>query len=402
MITKFIKSHLDEDESVYSFKTPFDEAKKPVIMQVIPNLNVGGAEQAAIDMTAAITQAGGRAIVVSNGGKRVHEIARNGGVHVQMPVHSKNIFTMLSNAKKLRHIIETQGVSVVHARSRAPAWSCYWACKKTAAHFMTSFHAAYKFSSALKKKYNAIMVKGECVIAISNFIADHIQHNYNVPVERIKTIHRGSALDRFHPNAVSAERMIQLTKEWGLPEDKPIILMPARQTRIKGHKYLIDALAKLGHKNFHCVMVGSIGDKGYYREELEKLIAKHDLTDVVHIHDYCNDMPAAYRMATVVVAPSIVPEGFGRVPVEAQAMGRLIIATNIGATCETIIDGETGWLVPPRDARALYDALDYALNLPERKRVAMGTKGMNFVSQNFSTEKMCQSTLDVYSTLINQ
>lgn len=373
---------------------------QPVIMQVIPELGPGGAEQGCIDMAAEIVKSGGQAIVVSNGGSRIHELERVGAVHISLPVHSKNPLTMARNVKSLRKLIERYHVHIVHARSRAPAWSAYRACKKSNAHFMTTCHAPYNISGNMKKSYNSVMAKGELVIAISGYVANYLQEHYNVPDTRIRLIHRGVALDRFHPTAVTPERMITLSKEWRIPDGANIIMLPGRITRWKGHHVLIEAMAQLGRKDVFCVLIGSDQGRSEYRAELEATIKEKGLDGQVRIVPHCNDMPAAYMLSTVVVSASTDPEGFGRIPIEAQAMGRPIIGTDHGGAQETILRGETGWLVPPSDSESMARAVEEALALNANQRAILATRAMAHIAANFTKEQMCDKTLDVYAELL--
>ncbi len=376
------------------------KAKQPVIMQVIPNLGAGGAEQGCIDMAAAQVKAGARAIIVSNGGPRVPELARYGVEHIQMPVHSKNPLTLWRNIGRLNSIIRKQKVDIVHARSRAPAWSCYKAVQGTNAHYMTTCHAPYNISGEAKRFYNSAIAKGERVIAISGYVARYLLDNYKIDERNIRIIHRGIALDKFHPAAVAPGQLIKITKQWRVPDGMSIVMLPGRLTRWKGHHVLIEAMAKLNRDDVFCVMIGDDQGRSEYRAELEAAIAKHHLEGRVRLIDHCNDMPAAYALSTVVVSASTDPEGFGRVPVEAQAMGKPVIATDHGGAQETIVRGETGWLTPPGDADALLAALKEALSLTEEERHYLAARAIEHVTQHFSKEQMVQNTLNVYAELL--
>ena len=375
-------------------------SQQPVILQIVPELGPGGAEQGCIDVAAELVRAGAQAIVVSHGGHRVHELARHGVVHINLPVHSKNPLTMLSNVGRLRRIIERYNVNIVHARSRAPAWSAFRACKKTGAHFVTTCHAPYNISGRFKRGYNAVMTYGERVIAISQFVADYMLDNYKINASRIRLIHRGIALEKFHPTAVTAERLITLAKKWRIPDGANIVMLPGRLTRWKGHHVLIEAMSILQRKDLFCVLIGADQGREGYRKELEDTISASGLGGQVRIVDHCDDMPAAYMMATVVVCPSTDPEGFGRVPVEAQAMGRPIVASDHGGAKETIVRGETGWLVPPGDAAALAGAIAAALSLEPSQRAMLATRAMAHIAANFTREQMMDKTLDVYAELL--
>ena len=385
------------------------QTKQPVIMQVIPALGAGGAEQGCIDINNELVRAGAKSIVVSNAGSRVHEIARGGGLHIELPVHSKNPITMMNNVGKLRDLIKEHNVDIVHARSRAPAWSCYRACnainKKTnqdAVKFMTTCHAPYNISGNAKRVYNSSIARGQRVIAISKFVQDYLTLNYKIDPRIIRVIHRGIALDKFHPNAVTAERMIKLSREWRLPDEANIIMLPGRLTRWKGHHVLIEAMAKLGRPDIFCVIIGADQGRTGYRLELEEMINEHGLGGQIRIIDHCNDMPAAYKLANVVVSASTDPEGFGRVPVEAQAMGKPIIATDHGGARETVRKRETGWLVTPHKTDELIAALQEALSLTPAQRSILATRAMAHIAANFTCEKMADDTLNVYAELLEE
>ncbi len=375
---------------------------KPVIMQIIPELGAGGAEQGCIDIAEAIIRADGVALVVSNGGYRVGEIERMGGIHIDMPVHSKNPLVMWQNISRLKRLIKKHKVDVVHARSRAPAWSAWRACVATSARFVTTCHAPYNISGEAKRLYNGSIANGEIVIAISEYVADYLKQNYNLPNEKIRLIHRGIPMERFRPASVTPERMIELASEWRIPDGSNIIMLPGRVTRWKGHHVLIDAMEKLNRDDVFCVMIGSDQGRTEYREELDAAITEKGLAEKMRIVDQCTDMPAAYMLSTVVVSASTDPEGFGRVPVEAQAMGRPIIATDNGGARETVVRNKTGWLVPPSDPDSLAAAIDEALAMNEDQRAILATRSMAHVHENFSKKIMAEKTLDVYVELLQQ
>lgn len=374
--------------------------KTPVVMQIIPELGPGGAEQGCIDVATALVQAGARALVVSAGGSRVGEIIRAKAEFILMPVHSKNPWDMYVNIGRIRRLITAWNVDIVHVRSRAPAWSAWLACKGTGAKFMTTVHAPYNLGNAFKNFYNSIMMRGDRVIAISQHVARYITDHYKTDPQKIRIIHRGIALDRFHPTMVGMQRMATLLRDWRIEDGAPIILLPGRLTRWKGHHVLLEAMARLGRSDVFCVLLGSDQGRSEYRQELEEMIGKLNLTGQVRIIDHCNDMPAAYMISSVIVSASTDPEGFGRVPVEAQAMGRPIIATDHGGSQETIVRGETGWLIPPGDSNALAEALRQALSLTAQQRAVLATKSMNHVAQHFTREKMTDETLSVYAELL--
>ncbi len=399
------KHNNDKDAYTMNHSLPIETSatpasKQPVILQIIPELSAGGAEQGCIDVANAIQSAGGQAIVSSNGGNRTHEITRHNVIHIDLPVHSKNPLILWRNIGRIKKIIRQYDVDIVHVRSRAPAWSAYRACKKTPARFMTTCHAPYNYHSKLKKFYNSAMAKGERVIAISEHVYEYLKSGYNAPEQRLRLIHRGIPIEKFHPTVVSPERMITLNNNWRIPESAAVILLPGRLTRWKGQKVLIEAMAQIQNKDVYAVLIGSDQGRTEYRKELEDLMNEKGLSAQVRIVDHCNDMPAAYMLSTVVVSASTDPEGFGRIPVEAQAMGRPIIGTDHGGARETILRGETGWLIPPNDPTALAGAIKEALSLTNAQRAVLATRAMTHVMQKFTKEIMTEKTLSVYAELL--
>lgn len=370
-------------------------------MQVIPALGAGGAEQGCIDIAAEIIAAGGCAVIVSNGGYRVNELERIGAMHIDMAVHSKNPLIMWQNIGRLRRLIRKLDIDIVHARSRAPAWSAWRACQNTQARFLTTCHAPYNISGKAKRLYNGSIANGERVIAISRYVSDYLIDNYKIAAEKIRLIHRGIPMARFHPAAVSPERMIDLTQSWRIPDSANIVMLPGRITRWKGHHVLIEAIAKLNRDDVFCVIIGSDQGRTEYRQELEETIKEKGLEQRTRLIDQCHDMPAAYMLSTVVVCPSTDPEGFGRIPVEAQAMGRPIIASDHGGAQETILRGETGWLIPPGDSDSLSIAIEEALSLDENQRAVLAARSMEHVAQHFTKTLMAEKTIDVYNELLS-
>lgn len=379
-----------------------DGASSPVtVLQVLPALGgSGGVERGTVEVAGSITQHGWRSLVASNGGERVYQLQRAGAEHFELPLQSKNPFVMYANIGRLEKIIRKQNVSLVHARSRAPAWSAYFACKRTGVPFVTTFHGTYGAEGGLKRAYNNVMTKGDRVIAISAFIAGHLKQIYGAAGEKIRIIHRGVDIDSFDQAKVSAERVVKLSNDWRLEDGCPVVMLPGRLTRWKGQTIFIEAVAQLGLKDVRFVLVGSDQGRIGYRKELDRLIERYDLGGVVRIVDHCNDMPTAYMLADVVVSASTDPEAFGRVVVEAQALGRMVVAPNHGGACETIEPGKTGWLVPPGDKNALAEALNEALSLSEDKRQDIATRSINSVRESFSKATMCAKTLEVYEEVL--
>lgn len=378
-----------------------DPNRQPTVLQVLPALVTGGVERGAVEVAQALVESGWRAIVASSGGIMVRELTRVGAEHVELPMASKNPLVMRRNVARLEALIRDREVDIVHARSRAPAWSAWMAAGRAGAHFVTTFHGTYNLGYwGLKHMYNSVMTRGERVIAISDFIAEHARRIYGLAPERIRVIHRGVDLWKFDPANVSQERVIALAQRWCLPDGYPVIMLPGRLTRWKGQSVLIQALAKLGRHDVRCLLVGSDQGRAGYRQELMDEIARLGLTDVVHIVDECSDMAAAYMLTDVVVSASTDPEAFGRVVVEAQAMGRPVIATDHGGPRETILPGRTGWLCSPGDVDSLAEALGrfLALDLQERARTA--ELAQTFVRANFTKEAMCAKTMAVYREVL--
>jgi glycosyltransferase involved in cell wall biosynthesis len=376
------------------------ELRPPRVLQIVPRLVSGGVERGTIEISAALVAAGWQSFVASAGGKMAHELTRHGATHVTLPLASKNPFVMRRNVKRLAALIERFDIDIVHARSRAPAWSAWAAARRTGRHFVTTFHNAYGAATALRRRYNAVMGRGERVIAISHFVAEHAIATYHLPVERIRVIQRGVDLTRFDPARVSAERRIRLAEAWRLPDDRPVIMLPGRLTRWKGQLDLIAAIALMGRTDLRCLLLGSDEGRPGFRREVERAIVRHGLAGVFQIVEDCDDMPAALMFADVVVSASNRPEGFGRVIIEAQAMGRPVIATDHGGARETVRPGETGWLVPPGDAAALAVALTEALALTPAAREALAARTMAAARREFSTARMCAATLAVYEEIL--
>ncbi len=392
----------DPNRTVGDFEAfrPASDGKAPTVMQVLPALRSGGVERGTVDVARALVAAGWNAVVVSSGGPMVRELDRAGAIHIELPIGAKNPLKWRANFDRLVNLAFEHNVDILHARSRMPAWITWLAARKRSMPFVTTFHGRYSDANPLKKIYNSVMSRGDRVIAISHYIAGEITRRYGVGGDRLRVIPRGVDLDLHDPDRVSAERMIKLTNEWRLPDGVPVVMLPARVTRWKGHELLIDALAKLGDQPFHCLIVGSYEGKEAYKASLESRIAKRGLTPYMHLVGNCNDMPAAYKLADVVVSASLDPEPFGRVIIEAQAMGRPVVASNHGGAAESIIDGETGWLVPPENADALADGIRKALGMTQEERERQSEAAISHARTHFSREDMCARTLAVYCEVL--
>ena len=371
------------------------------ILQVLPALGTGGVERGTLEMTEAITRAGGKAIVASAGGALSAQIRRAGAEMITLPLNRKNPFAIWRNAAKLTALIRSRRIDIVHARSRAPAWSAWLACKRTGTRFLTTYHGVYSENFPGKRAYNAVMIKGALVIAISRHVAQTIRGRYQIPANRIRIIHRGADLALFDPDNVSGERLAQLAERWRLPpERRPVILLPARLTRWKGAEVLVRALARLQNREAFVVLAGPEQGNGAFSRSLVILAGQLGVSDRLRLVGNCDDMQAAYQLSDVVVAPSLEPEPFGRTVVEAQAMGRIVVASANGGAAETIEHGVTGFLVPPGDVAQLADAIDYVLQMPQEARRAFGERARASVAANFAKETMQAATIVVYRELL--
>jgi glycosyltransferase involved in cell wall biosynthesis len=373
--------------------------KRPVILQVLPALKPGGVERGTIEITKALAKAGAKALVASSGGPLTPSIGHAGGEHITLPVDSKNPFRILRNVSALEKIIRENGVDIIHARSRAPAWSAYYAAKRTGIRFVTTFHGIYGTDNEFKRRYNAIMTRGERVIAVSHFVAEHIKEQYAVNPGIIRVIHRGIDAKQFDPNRVHPQRMAELARAWAVPEHLPLILFPGRITRWKGQHIFIEALAKLPHRNFQAFLVGDDTGHEDYHRELEELIVAKGLEGHVRFVGPTQHMAEAYVVSRIVVAASTQPEAFGRVALEAQAMGRPVITTDHGGALETVLHGQTGWLVPPGDVAALSHQIESALQLDDETYNHMSAIAVQN-ALNFTSDAMCAQTLRVYEEVL--
>ena len=375
------------------------EGRPPAVLQIVPRLVSGGAERGTVELAGALVGAGWTSYVASGGGPLERDIIRSGATHLTLPLASKNPLLVRRNATLLARLIRRLGIDIIHARSRAPAWSARWAARATGCYFVTTFHNAYGTGGGFKHRYNSVMACGERVIAISQFVADHAAQVYGIGPDRLRVIPRGVDLDLFDPSRVWAQRIVSLTRQWRLPDGVPIVMLPGRLTRWKGGLDFIAAIAALGRRDICCVLVGPEQRRGF-RRELEASIDQNGLTGLFRIVEECRDMPAAYMLADVVVSASSDPEGFGRVVTEAQAMGRPVVATDHGGSRETIEPGVTGWLVPPRDPGRLAEAINEALSLGENERLLLARRTIAHVASRYTRQAMCARTIEVYEELL--
>jgi len=378
------------------------------VLQVIPKLGFGGAETGCYDIAHYLPENNCQSFIVTSGGELTKFIDKKKVKLIRLPVQSKNPILILINSLILIAIILFFNITIVHARSRAPAWSCLFATKLTRRKFVTTFHGTYNFSGKLKKFYNSIMVRSDLIIAGSNFIFSHIKENYSEFLNTKKkflVIFRGINVDYFDPSTKLDNDEQKLLQKWEIKKEKKIILLPGRLTSWKGQELFIEAinLAKieLGYEAFHAVILGSEQGRDLYKKKLIRLTEQYRLTNQIKFIDQCKDMALAYQVSDVVVSASIEPEAFGRVAVEAQSMEKLIIASNIGGSNETIVNEKTGLLFEAGDANSLSQKIIRAITMDERTIKLLGIEGRKNVKKKFNVEKMCFSTYSEYKRLVN-
>ncbi len=382
------------------------------ILQIIPDLDAGGAERTAVDIAKGLTEAGARALVATEGGRLVAELQAKGGVWLPFPAATKNPVAMALNVGRLARLCRDEGVELVHARSRAPAWVALAATRRLGLPFVTTYHGSYASRSTVKALYNSVMARGDVVIANSGYTAELILARHGFARERIRIVHRGTNFSAFAPAAVTPERVQALRKTWGVEPHQRIVLLPGRLTGWKGQRVLIEAARLLrdgGDGDTAFILAGDPQGRDGYVKELDQQIAAANLKDRVKRVGHCADMPAALLCAAVVTVPSTEPEAFGRVAVEAQAMGAPVIVSDLGAVPETVLappqtlpSERTGWRVPAGDAAALAAALGEALALRPSARDALARRARLHVERHFSLETMVAQTLDVYCALLER
>ena len=378
------------------------------VLQVIPKLGYGGAETGCYDIAHYLSENNCKSFIVTSGGELTKFIDKEKVKLIRLPVHSKNPLLIFLNTIILIGIILFFNISIVHARSRAPAWSSFFSTKLTRRKFVTTFHGTYNFSGKLKKFYNSVMVRSDLIIAGSNFIFSHIKENYNEFLESKKkflVIFRGINIDYFDPSTKLDSDEKKLLEKWEINKEKKIILAPGRLTSWKGQELLIEAInlvkIELGYEAFHVVILGSDQGRNLYKKKLIRLTEQYRLNNQIKFINHCKDMALAYKISDIVISPSIEPEAFGRVAVEAQSMEKLIIASNIGGSNETIINEKTGFLFESGNSKSLSEKIIRAITMDETSINLIGKEGRKNIVKKFNVEKMCFSTYSEYKRLLN-
>ena len=378
------------------------------VLQVIPRLGYGGAETGCYDIAHYLPENNCDSFIVTSGGELLKFIDKKKVKVIRLPVHSKNPLLIIINFIVLVGIILFNNISIVHARSRAPAWSCLLATKITGRKFVTTFHGTYNFKNNLKKFYNSVMVRSHLIIAGSNFIFSHIKENYSKHLstkKKLMVIFRGINVNYFDPSTKMESDEKKLLKKWDIEKDKKILLLPGRLTSWKGQEVFIEAVnlvnIQLGYEAFYAVILGSDQGRDLYKKKLNRLSEQYRMIKQIRFIDHCKDMALAYKVSDIVVSASIEPEAFGRVAVEAQSMEKPIIASNIGGSKENIVDEKTGFLFDSGSAKSLSQKILKALSLDETVLKSIGTEGRKNVIQKFNVEKMCFSTYSEYKRILN-
>jgi glycosyltransferase involved in cell wall biosynthesis len=383
-------------------------SSKLKVLQVIPRLGYGGAETGCYDLAHYLSENNCSSYIVTSGGELVKFINQKKVKLIKLPVHTKNPILMLFNSIALIFIILLHNISIVHARSRAPAWSCLLATKITRRKFVTTFHGTYNFQNSIKKFYNSVMVRSNLIIAGSNFIFSHIKNNYSKYLnlkKKFLVIFRGINVDYFDPSTTLEVEENDLLSSWGVTRDKKIILMPGRLTAWKGQEVFIEALnivnKELGHQPFYAIILGNDQGRDVYTKKIKRLAEQYRLVPRLKFIEHCKNMPLAYKISSLVVSASVEPEAFGRVAIEAQSMEKPIIASNIGGSNETITNNVSGFLFESNNPESLSRKIIEVLNLDESRLKLMGIEGRKNIIKKFNVEKMCFSTYSEYKKLLN-
>jgi len=385
--SRFVKSHSKNGDG-------------PVVVLVLPALVRGGVERGTGETARAIIEAGGRAVVISGGGPMVRHLDRIGAIHHKIPVGVKNPLSWGGLRRQLRRILVDEGADIVHVRSRVPAWIALPAAKSLGLITVSTVHGRFQNSTMLKRLFNGKMLMADHVIAISNYVKSQIERQFGEKGAMLSVIPRGVDTDMFDPGAVAQSRVIRFVESISLPEDQPVIMLPARPTGWKGHEILLRALARIADRPFNCVLLGAADGKPAFVDQLTRTGMKLGLEGRFRLTHGVDDMPAALMAADIVVMPSVTPEPFGRVSLEAQAMGRLVVAFDHGGAAESIVHGKTGWLARPVEEESLAECLAKALDFTAKQRETMAAATRQHIEADFSTALMCSRTIAIYARLL--
>ena len=368
-------------------------------VQVLPALNSGGVERGTLEIAEYLVKKGWKSVVISSGGRLEQRLIRQGSLHINLPSHTKNPLRWLNLKAQYEKIFIQEKPDIIHVRSRVPAWTAGTVAQKMKIPLVSTIHGSYLASSLLKKLYNNASIKADKVIAISNYVKDNILRVHPDKSSLIEVIHRGADINLFNPEKIAKSRIIQMSEIFQLPDDKKIIMMPARPSGWKGHEILIRAFSNINNENLICVMPGS-DDGGKFVLNLRNLAKKNNVLGKIVFLPFLDDLPAAYMLADVVVVPSLKPEPFGRVLIEAQAMGRPVVAFNHGGASESVIHEKTGLLVEPKNLKELGIAIEKLVNIPLNKRNKMASASRKHIVNNFSLDKMTSETLKLYNKIL--
>jgi glycosyltransferase involved in cell wall biosynthesis len=373
---------------------------RKTILQVLPRLDYGGAERVVVEIAEAVSQAGGRSLIASENGHLANAALRAGAELLPLQLATKNPLKIWNNTRKLTNLVKENGVDIIHAHSRAPAWSAFNAAKRCGIPFVTTYHGSYSENSKFKHRYNQVMVRGDLVVAVSHYIAELIERRYGIGGEKVRVVHGGVDTRIFDPEAVRGDRSVRLARSWRAEAGHPAIMLPGRLTSWKGQKLFIKALAAMRHKDALGILVGGDQGRDTYTANLVSLAESLGVADRLRIVGHADDMPAALMLADIVVNCSTTPEAFGRTIVEAQAMGRVVVAADHGGACETIENGTSGLLVPPNSSTALAAMLDSVLDQDIAQRIKFGTQARAHIERNFSLKVMQDKMLAIYAELL--
>ena len=378
------------------------------VLQVIPKLGFGGTETGCYDLAHYLAEENCKSFLITSGGELLKHVRRDKVKVIYLPVQSKNPIIIFFNFIIIFFILLIYKIDIVHARSRAPAWSCLWACFFSGKKFVTTFHGTYNFSGKLKQFYNSIMVRSKIIIAGSNFIFNHINENYqkylNLKKQKLMVIFRGINLEYFNKKNILEKKLNDLALNWKVNRKKFIILLPGRLTRWKGQENFIEALNLLSEEynieNFLAIILGSNQGREVYSKKLSLLVERYRLGKKITFIEHCKEMPLAYALSNLVVSSSIEPEAFGRVAVEAQAMNKPIVASDIGGSRETVLNGKSGLLYKFNDPKELAKAINKIIKMDKELVSLMGEVGRKNVETKYNVDRMCQTTFTEYKKLL--